>query len=201
MRLMRTILLSDAYGRSATPVPGNEKDDRFYSRYIVRRLPAEVILDALSQVTNAPTVFEGYPKGFRALQLPDSQVASYFLNAFGRPERNQTCSCERQQEPNIAQALHLANGDTVNMKLRATGNAIDALLDRNADDEEVLRALYLAALSRPPTDAERAKTLAVMKEGAPPPNAPEADKKKYRRALLEDVFWAVLTDREFLFNH
>jgi hypothetical protein len=200
-RLMRTVLLSEAYGRSATPVPGNEKDDRFYSRYIVRRLPAEVILDALSQVTNAPTAFEGYPKGFRALQLPDSQVASYFLTAFGRPDRAQTCSCERQQEPNIAQALHLANGDTVNMKLRAAGNAIDALLDRNADDEEALRSLYLSALSRPPTDAERAKTLAVMKEGAPPPNTPEADKKKSRRALLEDVFWAVLTDREFLFNH
>src|ERR1043165_2862100 len=104
---MRGIMLSAAYQRASETNNTNAKDDRYYSRYLVRRLPAEVILDALSQVTGIATEFEGYPKGTRALQLRDSQVASYFLAAFGRPPREQTCSCERHQEPTIAQALHL----------------------------------------------------------------------------------------------
>src|SRR5205823_11161644 len=99
-------------------------DNRYYSHYLVRRLPAEVILDAVSQVTGIPTEFPNLPKGTRALQLHDSQVASYFLTAFGRPEREKTCACERQQEPNVAQALHLSNGDTINAKLRAAGGLI-----------------------------------------------------------------------------
>jgi hypothetical protein len=200
-RLIRTILLSETYQRSSDPVPGNEKDDRYYARYLIRRLPAEVILDAVSQVTGVPTEFAGYPKGQRALQLPDSQIASYFLTAFGRPERVQTCSCERHQEPTIAQALHLANGDTVNLKLKASGGVIDGLLDRQASDEEALRALTLSALSRLPTEAEQTKALALLRDSAPATNGPPAAQREARRAILEDLFWAVLTDKEFLFNH
>src|SRR5581483_9580211 len=110
-QLIRTIMNSATYQRSSVPLPGNATDDRFYSHYLVRRLPAEVILDAYSQVTGVPTPFThlvsnagdstspygGYPLGTRALQLPDSRIASRFLDAFGRPERAQTCSCERQQ--------------------------------------------------------------------------------------------------------
>src|SRR5262249_22481912 len=106
--LIRTILLSATYQRSSKAGPGNRTDDRFYSRYLVRRLSAEVLLDACSAVTGVPTPFThlvsnardsetpygGYPLGTRALQLPDAQVASRFLDAFGRPERAQTCSCE-----------------------------------------------------------------------------------------------------------
>ena len=108
--LIRTIMNSAAYQRSSTPLPDNEADDRFYSRYLIRRLSAEVMLDAYSQVTGVPTPFKrsprsappaalpqpsDYPLGTRALQLPDTQVVSQFLDAFGRPERGQTCSCER----------------------------------------------------------------------------------------------------------
>lgn len=195
-RLIRTIMLSATYQRSSTPTGNNARDDRFYSRYPVRRLPAEVILDALSQVTGVPTAFEGYSKGTRALQLPDSQVASYFLTAFGRPERERTCACERQQEPNVAQALHLSNGDTVNMKLRAGSGLVDRLAKENVSDDQALDTIYLAALSRLPSDADRARARSILAEAggaAPDPAA--------RRASLEDLCWAVLTSREFLFNH
>ena len=193
-QLMRHILLSEAYGRTATPIPGNERDNTYYSHAIVRRLPAEVMLDALSQVTAVPTIFPNYPKGTRALQLPDSLVVSEFLTAFGRPERIQTCACERQQEPSIAQALHLANGDTVNQKLRSAGGAIDSLLDANTPSAEILNRLYLAALSRLPSENERKTALALLDD---PANSTRAAK----RVILEDIFWAVLTDKEFLFNH
>jgi hypothetical protein len=197
-RLIRTIMLSATYQRTSTPSGNNARDDRYYSRYIVRRLPAEVILDALSQVTGVPTAFDGYPKGTRALQLPDSQVASYFLTSFGRPERERTCACERQQEPNVAQALHLSNGDTINMKLRAPGGLIERLLKANATDDQSLDEIYLAALCRLPDAAERAKAKAVLADAARPAAGAPAEA---RRAVLEDLCWAVLTDKEFLFNH
>ena len=130
--LARTIMTSAAYQRSARPLPGNRADDRFYSRYLVRRLPAEVLLDAYSDVTGVPTPFDeitvgssggtkkdaSYPAGVRAVQLPDSQLVSRFLDAFGRAERSQTCACERTDDATVSQALHLSNGDTLNAKLR-----------------------------------------------------------------------------------
>lgn len=197
-RLIRMILLSDAYGRSAQAVGINAKDEKYYSRYIVRRLPAEVILDAVAQVTGIPTGFEGYPMGTRALQLPDSQIASPFLTTFGRPEREKTCACERTQETNVAQALHLTNGDTVNVKLRAPNGLIDRLLKENAPNEKVLETLYLAAFSRLPTEPERARSLDILTQADGSESSPKPD---LRRAVLEDLFWAILTDKEFLFNH
>jgi hypothetical protein len=197
-RLIQQIMNSATYQRSAAPVKGNEADQRYYSHYIVRRLPAEVILDAISQVTGVPTEFSGYPKGWRALQLPDSRVESYFLTAFGRPERVATCSCERQQEPSIAQALHLANGTTVNKKLQSEEGVIPKLVEDAVPDEEVLRRLYLSALSRLPTEAERQTILPAL--AAAPPDGDDAARTA-RRQALEDLFWAVLTGREFLFNH
>jgi hypothetical protein len=197
-RLIRQIMNSATYQRSAAPVAGHEGDPKYYSHYIIRRLPAEVILDAISQVTGVPTEFSGYPKGWRALQLPDSRVESYFLTAFGRPERVATCSCERQQEPSIAQALHLANGTTVNKKLQSEEGVIPKLVEDAVPDEEVLRRLYLAALSRLPTEAERRAILPA--QAAAPPGG-DAAAKTARRQALEDLFWAVLTGREFLFNH
>lgn len=200
-RLIHSVMLSDAYQRSAAPVGMNVKDDRYYSHYLVRRLPAEALLDAYSQVTAVPTDFTGSPKGTRALQLRDSQVSTYFLSAFGRPQREQTCSCERQQETTVAQALHLANGDTVNQKLRAAGGVIDGLVRNQVGDEEALDDLYLSALSRHPTLAEKAKLLPVLAESLPDQLDSEAKWREIRRPTLEDIFWAVLTDREFVFNH
>ena len=200
-RLIQTIMTSAAYQRSAAQTGINAKDDRYYSRYIVRRLPAEVMLDAVSQVTGVPTEFPGYPKGTRTLQLRDSQVSTFFLTAFGRPERIQTCSCERQDDPSIAQALHLANGDTINQKLRAKESVIESLFESEASDDEVIEELYLSAYSRDPTESERQKLRAILAESPDDVLAPDSVRRATRRAALEDLYWAILTDKEFLFNH
>jgi hypothetical protein len=200
-RLMRTIVASSAYQRSAEPIGMNAKDERFYSRYLVKRLPAEVMLDVVSQVTNVPTAFDGYARGTRALQLRDSQIPSYFLTAFGRAERTQTCSCERQDAPSVAQALHLANGETVNKKLKEKGSVVDRLILNEVDDADVIEEVYLSALSRYPNEKEKGKLLVALKAAPMDPLAPMTERDTARRALLEDLYWAVLTGNEFLFNH
>jgi hypothetical protein len=205
--LVQTIMESATYQRSSTPLPENAADDRFYSHYLIRRLSAEVILDAYSQVTGVPTPFthlysgvEGglaptasYPAGTRALQLPDSRVASRFLDSFGRPDRTQTCSCERQQDSSVGQALHLNNGRTLNDKLRAKNSRVEQWAQQQLADEEGVRRVFLLALSREPTIRELKQFKELMAEAA-------ADKQTSRRQVLEDLFWAVLTGREFLFN-
>jgi hypothetical protein len=160
--LMRTILTSATYQRASATLAGNEGDERFYSRFYPRRLKAEVLLDALSQVTGTPTTFKGHPSGTRALELADSEADSYFLGVFGRPERLITCECERSNEPSMSQVLHLTNGDTLNSKIEASSNRIAHLLA--ADDREVVEDLYLAALSRFPTPAERQKLSAALSQ-------------------------------------
>ena len=102
--LIRTIMTSAVYAWSSVPAPGNESDAKFLSHYTAERLPAEVLLDAIAQVTGVPTPFTGYPAGWRSLQLPDVKPESTFLDAFGRPARESTCSCERSAEPSMAQA-------------------------------------------------------------------------------------------------
>jgi hypothetical protein len=192
--LMRSVMLSAAYQRSAESTPGNEKDDRFYSRYLSRRLPAEVILDAFSQVTGVPEDFGGYPRGTRALQLRDTRVNSYFLDVFGRPERVLTSSAERMQDPTLPQALHTINGDTLNTKLRADDGRLAAMVAEGKSNSEVLDELYWSALSRAPTERERAAIMAAV--GREPSADPDA-----RRRALEDLAWAILTSTEFLFTH
>jgi hypothetical protein len=200
--LMRAILQSETYQRSSQPLPENAADTRFYSRYSPRRMKAEVLLDAISQVTGVPTQFtvdrrnqkqegEKYPFGFRALQLPDTQTDSYFLKAFGRPEREKTCECERTAEPSVTQVLHLANGDTINNKIEAKENRIARLLTGKTSPEKMVEEVYLSALSRFPAGAEKAKLLKIVSD------SDEAN----IRPLMEDVFWAILSSKEFLFNH
>ncbi len=205
--LVRMVMNSAAYQRSSRPVKGNESDDRFYSRYVVRRLSGEVILDALSQVTNVPTLFtkvytgvEGgtaattnYPEGTRAIQLPDSRVASSFLDAFGRPDRAQTCSCERQQDSTVGQALMLNNGQVLNDKLRSPMGQLNTWLGGPTSDPDLVKRVFQRALCREPTEVELKKMVGLMKEAGTTPAA--------RREALEDLFWAVLTSREFVFNH
>jgi hypothetical protein len=203
-QLIRSIMLSATYQRSSVPVRGNESDDRFYSHYLIRRLPAEVILDTYSQVTGVPTPFDqiraggsgapqaptnSYPLGTRAQQLPDTQLISRFLDAFGRAQRAQTCACERTQDASVPQALHLNNGQTLNEKLRAKNSLVSKWLAANATDETVVRNLFLRALAREPSGEELQKVLAVLK-----------DASGDRREVLEDFAWGVLTGREFLFN-
>jgi hypothetical protein len=189
--LMRAILQSATYQRSSVVLPENRGDERFYSRYYPKRLMAEVLLDAVSQVTAVPTQFPNYPTEWRALRLPDANVASYFLKTFGRPDRVITCECERSAQPSMVQVLHISNGETINKKLEQKGNRIDQLLSASKSDVEIVDEIYLSALSRYPTDAEKQETLKVLAE------TQDADK----RVLVEDVYWSILSSREFLFNH
>jgi hypothetical protein len=153
---------------------------------------AEVMLDAFSQVTGAPTPFKDMPPGWRALQLPDSNVESYFLESFGRAERKLTCECERTEEPSMAQVLHIANGDTVNQKLKRPNNRLDQLLAQSTPDERIVEEAYLSALCRPPTDVEKRQILAMLE--------PAKSDPKLRREIVEDVYWSILSSKEFLFN-
>ncbi len=201
--LMRLILQSETYQRTSEPLPGNVADARFYSHHYPRRLMAEVLHDAVAQVTGVPTQFtldrrnanaglgEKYPFGLRAIQLPDTQTDSYFLKAFGRPEREKTCECERTAEPNVTQMLHLANGDTVNKKLESKDNRLSKLIADKASNDRIIEDAYLSALSRYPTPGEKEKTLKVLQVSG------DAE----RRVALEDVYWSVLTSKEFIFDH
>ena len=194
--LAQTIMSSASYQRSWKTTPNNVNDDRYYSHYLIKRLPAEVLLDAVSQISEVPTRFDEFPVGTRALQLPDTApIASYFLDAFGRPERVNTCACERDSQPNLRQALHIINGDTINKKLSAKGGLIDQSVQSGLSKSQFVEQLYLAAFSRYPSEEERSAA-AKMLQIASNENRPEAEKE-----AMEDFTWAILTGREFIFNH
>jgi hypothetical protein len=211
-RLIRTITGSATYRQSSRPQPGNEQDDRFFSRYLVRRLSAEVILDAYSQIAGVPTAFQEdgrnrnttntpmYPLGTRALQLPDVKIASQFLDNFGRPERAQACSCERTDDSSVTQALHLSNGKTLNDKLKSPQSRVEQWLKAGITDEAAIEETFLMCLSRPPTAAEKTRFAAAMAEAMRDAPTDEAGRRAARRAALEDLVWSTATSREFLFN-
>jgi Protein of unknown function (DUF1553)/Protein of unknown function (DUF1549) len=199
-RLIRTIMNSEAYQLSADSNAENQMDTKYYSRYFVKRLPAEVLLDAMSQVTGAPTKFGGYPVGTRALQLPDVQVQSQFLTSFGRPKRVICDAGERSSEPNIAQALHVINGETLNKKL-SDANGYPALAVRlGLSDSRILDNLFLSAFSRYPTEDEKKPLLEALRKARATTGPVDVQREAHRQAV-EDMMWAMLTSKEFLFNY
>ena len=200
--LARLILQSETYQRTSTPLPENMEDQKYYSRYYPRRLMAEVLQDAITSITRISpkydriTLSDGstqgtnfYRDGTRALQLFDSAVTSYFLKTFGRNEREITCECERSNKPSMVQVLHLSNGDTLNKNLRSDQSCVNVMIPQS--NEEIIEETYLLCLSRMPSDGERNRLAAVFD------NTPEPE----RRAAIEDLFWALMTSREFLFQH
>ena len=200
--LMRLILRSETYRRSSTPLLENEGDQKYYSRYYPRRLMAEVLQDAITSVTrvspkyNRITLSDGstegtslYREGTRALQLSDSAVTSYFLKTFGRNEREITCECERSNKPSMVQVLHLSNGDTLNNNLRSKQSRVNTMITQSNGD--IIDEAYLLCLSRRPSDSERKRLQNIFEV------APETE----RRGVVEDLFWALMTSREFLFQH
>jgi hypothetical protein len=186
--LMRVILTSRTYQLSSATRPGNAADTRFYSHYYARRLPAEVMLDAICDATGVPEPFPGYPVGVRAVQVPDPGTASYFLRTFGRSERVTACACERGGDVSLPQVLHLVGGEVTTGKVaHPAGWLAEALRDQK-DDGKLLDDLFLRTLARHPTAEERATVRALLK-GAP------------REEVFRDLFWAILNSKDFLFNH
>ena len=186
----RTLLNSQAYQLSSKPLPGNADDAQNFSHAAAKAMPAEVLLDAISATTGVPEKFNGWPEGVRAIQLWDNRIPSYFFRVFGRPLRASVCECERSNEPSITQALHLMNAPEIADKIRAKSGTARKLADSPKPPAEVVEELYLTALARLPTDKEKATMLKVFEEAG-------AD----RRAAAEDVLWALLNTKEFLFNH
>ncbi len=186
--LVALIMKSQTYQLAATPNPTNAGDAANFARASVRLLPAEVLLDAISQVMDVPDRFPGSPRRLRAIQLPGA-AQDGFLKVFGKPERLLTCECERAETTTLAQAFQMINGQSVRRKLEDPDNRIGRLMERPAKAEEILDELYLAALCRQPTTAERASILAHVKRASVP------------RDAWQDVAWAILNSKEFLLRH
>jgi hypothetical protein len=188
-KLMRAIMVSRVFQLTSTSTDTNAADTRFFSHYPTKRLPAEVLLDAIDRVCGTQERFTGVPLGTRAIELPDPNFSSYFLDTLGRPQRIVSCECERTSEPNLAQVLQLANGELVQRKLTDKEGRLSKLIDSKTADETAFTEFYLVALSRFPSAREVGHCRTIL--------ASAAD----RRAGLEDILWALLNSREFLFNH
>jgi len=187
--LIRTIMTSRTYQLSAQPNDLNKDDTKYFSHAVTKLLTAEQLLDAICDVTAVPEKYAGLPAGTRAIQLPDGEVNHPFLKTFGQPARELACECERESDSNLAQALQLINGPTVNDKLRSATNRVGKLLAKKSADRAMLDELYLATLSRTPTDEDVKVSLEYL--------AKNADKRK----AWEDVHWALINSKEFLFRH
>ena len=155
----------------------------------VRRLSAEQLLDAIGAVTGVPTKYPGVPLGEPATAIARGNAGVRFLATFGRPARTSACTCDRRDEPTLGQTLHLINGDTIAEKVAAANGAVARALAAKQSAETMLDDLFVAAYSRPPSDAERARLL-------PPIRAAED-----ARTAWHDLYWAVLNSREFTFQH
>ena len=189
-QLIRTICTSTTYQLSAEPNEYNAGDKQSFSRYYPKRLNAEVLLDAIDSVTAATTKFNGLPEGTRAVQLPDTSVNSYFLQVFGRPDGASACECERSGEANLAQSLHLLNSSDVQNKLtNGNGRAAQLSADKNQTHPQKIEQIYLQAFARRPDAVELAAAQAYI------------EKVKNDRQAYEDILWAIINTKEFLFNH
>lgn len=185
----RTLLESRAY--QLGPATKSNADDRQnFSHAVPRALPAEVLLDAISQATGVAEKFNGWPEGVRAIQIWDNRIPSYFLMLFGKPQRTSVCECERSTEPSIAQALHLLNAPEIGAKIHSRRGIARKLALSNLPPEAIIEELYLGLLARWPTKAEQAVLVELFRENG-----------GNRQASVEDAMWALLNTKEFLFNH
>ncbi len=188
-QLIRIIMTSRLYQLDSQPTEKNVLDQRFYSHYHVKRLPAEPLLDAIDQVTGSRTKFKNLPQGTRATELPDAEYPNYFLNTFAKPRRASVCECERSPDENLVQALHTLNGDTLTTKLADKNGRIANLIKEKKPPENIVKELYQAALCRPPSDAELNISVEYAKESPTPQEG------------YEDLLWGLMNSKYFLFVH
>ena len=187
-QLVRDICNSQTYQRSSARNASNELDERNFSHANTRRIRSEMLLDCVGQVTDTKEKFRGLPLGARAVQIADGMTSTYFLTTFGRARRDTVCAAEVSTDPSLSQALHMLNGSTVGGKI-AEGGLIGRWLAAGKTPEQIIESIYVRALTRMPTADERTRLLAVVQQAESPEQG------------LQDVFWAVLNAREFVFNH
>jgi len=188
-QLIRRITASRTYQLSSQTNPTNRRDEQNYSRALFKRLEAEVLLDAVCQVTGVPEKFHGMPSGYRAIQLWDSHVPHKFLKLFGRPVRSSACECERVSAPTVSQVLHVLNSPKIHRKLSHFGGRIAQLVRRFPRDEDLVEELYLTIYCRFPTKQERQATVRHLERHS-----------RNRRRAAEDLAWSMINTVEFLFN-
>jgi hypothetical protein len=201
--LIRDITRSRTYQLSAIPNHYNQADRQNFSRYYSKRLAAEVLFDSVNEVMRTPSGFAGMPAGTLAISLPDNSfnAGSYFLTVFGRPESSSACECERTQEASLAQALHLLNAKDIQEKLASDSGAAAKIAADPRSDADKLRELYLTAFSREPDADEIALAKRHIDKPRNGPDGQPLDAVKSRRQGYEDILWAILNTKEFLFNH
>ncbi|RLT01345.1 MAG: DUF1549 domain-containing protein [Planctomycetota bacterium] len=185
----RTLLLSRAY-QLGSAIDANRDDRQHFSHARPKTLPAEVLLDAISQTTGVPEKFNGWPDGVRSIQVWDNRMPSYFFRIFGRPVRATVCECERSNEPSISQALHLLNSPEVHAKLTHRHGLARKLAATPKSNDELVDEIYLSTLTRFPTAEEKVLMAATFEAAG-----------ANRHQAVEDVLWAVLNTKEFLYNH
>jgi len=188
-RLVKDVVSSAAYQRSSKPNASNVGDKLNFARAQVRRVRAEVLLDAISQITETPNKFQGLPIGARAVQIADGAVSNYFLTTFGRAKRESVSSSEVKTDPNLSQALHLMNGDAINDRIRR-GRVVERLITDGKSNDEIVTDLFMRVFGRHPLANEKAAVLKAV-----------ADDPANRQGALEDAFWALLNSKEFVFSH
>ena len=187
--VIRTVMQSRAYQLSSRKNDYNKDDEIYFSHANTRMLTAEQLLDAICDVTGVSEPYTGQPKGTRAVDLPDPPTDNYFLKIFGQPQREMSCQCERSTESNLSQALQMINGPVVHNKLRDESGRIPQMIKTGKSNDAIIQSLYLTALARLPATEEVAVSKAHI--------ARSTD----RRQALEDIGWAILNCKEFLFQH
>lgn len=187
-RLLRMITASKTYQLSSWPKPGNRNDDLNYSRYYLKRLTGEQMIDSLAQITGVPEKFRGYYPGVRAVNLADPGVPSRFLDMYDRPKRD-AAKCERNDQVSLSQAVNMIAGDNLNEKIRSPKGTLARMIAAGKSDAEILEHFYLAALSRQPETAEKELAAKVLQRSSS------------RERGLQNVLWSLLNTNEFVFNH
>ncbi|MCA9142916.1 MAG: DUF1553 domain-containing protein [Planctomycetales bacterium] len=186
-QLIRSIVSSRLYQLDSQPTHENAADNRFYSHFKVKRLPAEALLDAIDQVTGVQTKFKSLPLGTRAIELPDAEYPNYFLNTFAKPRRASVCECERSPDESLSQALHTLNGDTLANKIADKNGRLMKLIAGKTEHQAIVAELYLATLSRFPTEQEQAAAREFLADYTTP------------QECYEDLIWALMNSKQFLF--